>query len=325
MIKEAVVLGLDTSNYTTSLALINLKGELLKEERQLLPVKKGNLGLRQSEALFQHIKNMPLLVEAISENISYKVVAIAGAIKPRPVEESYMPVFLAAASFGKTMGSLWKVPFYGFSHQEGHIEAGLWSLGLKFEKPFLALHLSGGTTELLKIIPQKVGYEIELLGGTSDISAGQFIDRIGVKLNLPFPSGAHLEALLSEGEKIDMNIPIAVKGTTLSFSGPETFLQRRLDENFSSSQIAFSIFQCIAKSLLKLIKNAFKKYPYQQLLIVGGVASNQVIKNFLEDQLQKEKVAVYFGRPKYCSDNAVGIGALGLESYLKKDEFALRG
>ncbi|AKL95300.1 O-sialoglycoprotein endopeptidase Gcp [Clostridium aceticum] len=322
MIKEAVILGLDTSNYTTSLALINLQGKLMKEERQLLPVEKGRLGLRQSEALFQHVKNMPLLVEALSKDISCQVVAIASATKPRPLEESYMPVFLAAESFGKTMSSLWRVPFYELSHQEGHIEAGLWSLDLKMKEPFLALHLSGGTTELLKVTPKTVGYEIDILGGSSDISAGQFIDRIGVKLNLPFPAGAYLEALLSEGEKGDINIPISVKGTTLSFSGPETFLQRRLEQNISSSQIAFSVFQCIAKSLLQLIKNALKKYPYQQVLLVGGVASNKVIKAFLEDQLRGENVKLNFGNPKYCSDNAVGIGVLGLQSYLyNKDDF----
>lgn len=177
MIKEPIILGLDTSNYTTSLAMVNTQGKLINEERRLLEVKKGTLGLRQSEALFQHIKGFSVLSKRIAGiSLDYNIVAIAAAIKPRPIENSYMPVFLAAQSLGETMSNLWNVPFYGFSHQEGHIEAGLWSLNLKMDKPFLTLHISGGTTELLRVTPKKKGYKIEIVGETSDISAGQFVD-----------------------------------------------------------------------------------------------------------------------------------------------------
>ncbi|MCC5909937.1 MAG: O-sialoglycoprotein endopeptidase [Clostridiaceae bacterium] len=319
MTKEKVILGIDTSNYTTSVALMNRQGKLIKEEKKMLFVKEGNLGLRQSEALFQHIKNLPLLtkeMQSISSN--YEIVAISSATKPRPIEDSYMPVFLASKSLGETISNLWNIPFYEFSHQEGHIEAGLWSIALKLDKPFLALHISGGTTEILKVVPKSKGYHIEIIGGTGDISAGQFIDRIGVSLDLPFPSGPHLEGLCEDTVIDNIHVPISVKGTSISFSGPETYVQKMIREkNLEAKEVAYSVFSCVARTLNKLIKNTLQLYELDTLLVVGGVASNNIIKNFLKDNLQGDGIEVHFGQPKYCSDNAVGIAALGLESFLE--------
>lgn len=321
MDKEPVILGIDTSNYTTSLAMMDLHGKLVTDERRVLSVKEGTVGLRQSEALFQHIKGLPVICKTMAEGCTpFKIVAISSAVKPRPLENSYMPVFVAAESFGSTMSTLWNVPFYEFSHQEGHIMAGLWSLGLQLNKPFMVLHISGGTTEVLSIIPKKIGFEIEIIGGTSDLSAGQFIDRIGVKLNLPFPAGAHMEKIIDVNNVKDINIPVSVKDTFISFSGPETFVQRRLKDNFKASDIAFSTFQSVGKSLYLLIKNSLKKYDYEDILVVGGVASNKIIKNFLEEKLQSEGLNLYFGTSKYCSDNAVGIAALGVDVYLQQNK-----
>lgn len=321
MNKVSVVLGIDTSNYTTSLAIMNLQGELIADERSLLAVKEGMVGLRQSEALFQHIKGLPLMSRAISQVSSpFEIVAVSGAVRPRPLECSYMPVFVAAESFGVTISSLWGIPFYGFSHQEGHIKAGLWSLGLQLNKPFMALHVSGGTTEVLGITPKTTGYAIEIIGGSSDISAGQYIDRIGVKLDMPFPAGPHMEKIIIHNDVTDINIPISIKGNYISFSGPETFVQRKVKDNYNASDIAYSVFQSVGKSLHLLIKNVLRQYDYRDILIVGGVASNRIIRNFLEEKLQPEGVNIYFGVSKYCSDNGVGIAALGVDTYLLQNK-----
>ncbi|SES70853.1 N6-L-threonylcarbamoyladenine synthase [Natronincola peptidivorans] len=319
MNKEAAILGIDTSNYTTSLALITLEDELLVDKRKLLPVKEGLLGLRQSEAVFNHIKELPLLAKAISkENSRFEIVAISSATKPRPLPDSYMPVFIAAESFGYTMSNLFHVPFYKFSHQEGHIQAGLWSLSLKLKRPFFALHISGGTTELLKVIPKEVGYKIDILGSSSDISAGQFIDRIGVKLKLPFPAGAHMEALINKEIVDHVNIPVSVKNNSISFSGPETYIQRKLKENIKDDLIAYSVFQCVGKSLYQLIKNASTQDTCRDILLVGGVASNKIIREYLSEKLNQEAFKTYFALPNYCSDNAVGIASLGVECFKHK-------
>ena len=315
MIQE-LILGIDTSNYTTSLALMDLKGNLVSEARRLLPVQEGSLGLRQSDALFQHVKNLPELCRALLEAVGeYRLVGVSGAIKPRPLEESYMPVFLAASSYGETISQIMQVPFFPYSHQEGHIEAGLWSAKIQFEQSFLAFHLSGGTTELLLVRPEKEGYHIDIIGGSSDISAGQMIDRVGVRLGLPFPAGPHLEALANKWKGGNSEVPMSIKGTSISFSGPETFFQRLIVKGTPPEEIAYLVLQCIGKSLAACIKNAGKQQKQENILLVGGVASNQIIKHILENKLEKAQ-RLCFGEAKYCSDNAVGISALGVKKII---------
>ncbi len=313
---QKLVLGIDTSNYTTSLALMSLEGKLISEARQLLPVQKGSLGLRQSDALFQHVKNLPQLFNGLLAGLdAYDIVAVSGATRPRPLESSYMPVFLAASSYGQSISQVMKIPFYPFSHQEGHIEAGLWSANIQFQQPFLAFHLSGGTTELLLVNPAKEGYDIDIIGGSADISAGQLIDRLGVRLGLPFPAGPHLEELADKWAGQAIEAPVSVKATSVSFSGPETFLQRQIDKGSAPEEVAYLAFQCIGRSLLKCIKNALKDYRAKELLLVGGVASNKFIRSVLADGFKENNLSINYGLPKHCTDNAVGISALGVKKY----------
>lgn len=324
MANRQLILGIDTSNYTTSLSLLNVEKQLVKEARRLLPVKAGEVGLRQSEALFQHISNLPELFEELLQGINpSEIAAIASATRPRPLEESYMPVFLAAKSYGQALSSALKVPFYEFSHQEGHIEAGLWSIGLAPKKPFMALHLSGGTTEALEVIPHGPGYQITILGGTSDLSAGQYIDRIGVKLGLPFPAGPHLEALAKGWTGSPLTVPISVKENQISLSGPETYLQRLLEKDHEPSAVARGVFDSLGKALSKLIKNLSK--PYQEILLVGGVACNSFIKNQLMHEFKTSSMLIHFANPRFSSDNAVGIGLLGVKNHANKNTFGYRG
>ncbi len=315
---KEVVIGIDTSNYTTSLALLNTEGVLIREVRQLLPVKEGTVGLRQSDALFHHVKNLPsLFIKLMEEVEDREIVAISSATKPRPLEESYMPVFLASHSYGESLATVLKVPFYEFSHQEGHIAAGLWSLKTEIKEPFIALHLSGGTTEVLKVSPNNFGYSIEIIGESGDLSAGQFIDRIGVKLGLPFPAGPHLEKLANQWEGETIKIPISVKGTTVSFSGPETFVQRLIEKNHEENQIAYSVFQCVGGTIVSLIKEILKVHPFKKILLVGGVASNHQIKELIIKSFENSGLDLLFANPKYCSDNGLGIGVLGVKKYLR--------
>lgn len=315
MMKRNLVLGIDTSNYTTSLALIDTEGNLLSDARKLLPVEKGRLGLRQSDALFQHIKILPILTkELLNKAGDYQIVAVSGATKPRPLEKSYMPVFLAASSYGETLSQLLKVPFFAYSHQEGHIEAGLWSLKLQFQQPFLTFHLSGGTTELLLVNPDKDGYHIDIIGGTKDISAGQLIDRIGVKLDLPFPAGPHLEALANLCKASNHKAPFSTDGSYISYSGPETYFNRLIEKGAAAEEVAYAVFQCIGESLAASIYNSLKSCSCEDLLFVGGVASNLNIRSLLETRLN-HKIRLHFALPKLCSDNAVGISSLGVKKY----------
>ncbi|WP_207755036.1 Kae1-like domain-containing protein [Alkaliphilus hydrothermalis] len=322
MIKKNLILGLDTSNYTTSMALLRTDGTLIREARRLLPVKEGTIGLRQSDALFHHVKNLPDLFEGLMADVSVEeIAAISSATKPRPVEKSYMPVFLASESYGRSLAAVLKVPFYKFSHQEGHIAAGLWSKEIRLKKPFIALHLSGGTTEALEVTPEDYGYSINIVGGSGDLSAGQFIDRIGVKLGLPFPAGPHLEKLAQGWQGEVINVPISVKGTNISFSGPETFVRREIEKNPNKDQIAHSVFEGVGATLVGLIKKLMKLYPHKEVLLVGGVASNQQIKGKLVSSFRDKGINLIYADPMFCSDNAVGIGVLGVKKYLGEVDF----
>ena len=149
---EKVVLGLDTSCYTTSVAA--KVGEQMFHIKKMLDVKEGECGLRQSDALFQHIKNLPVLFEELKQRVvlkNYDDICVVASTKPRSVAGSYMPVFLAGQSFGKAVAAVLGAEYIETSHQDGHIMAAIYSCK-KYDicdAPFLTYHLSGGTTELL--------------------------------------------------------------------------------------------------------------------------------------------------------------------------------
>ena len=186
------VLGIDTSNYTTSLAITDINGKIVTDRRKLLTVKQGERGLRQSHALFQHMENLPEMLLSLFGDIDKNCIgAVAASSRPRPVEGSYMPVFKAGVNYGKVMAAGLGVPFFEFSHQEGHLEAVRRHSSLSEEPEYLAYHLSGGTCELLHVKNGVVG----ILGGSKDLSFGQVIDRVGVAMGLEFPAGKKMDLI----------------------------------------------------------------------------------------------------------------------------------
>lgn len=323
-------LGIDTSCYTTSLAVVDGEGNLLSEARRLLTTPQGGRGLAQNEAVFQHINNLPELFAQISAKVSVQQLrGIAASTRPRPVEGSYMPVFRVAGSYGKSLSALLGVPFTGTSHQEGHLAAGLWSAQGPQEPEFLAVHLSGGTTELLCVNrltgsePSERVFEITLLGGTADLHAGQLVDRVGVALGLPFPAGPHLENLAREvpagdAPAFQVSIPSSVKGYQISFSGPETHALRLIAQNTHKPLIARAVENCIAISLEKIIRKAVLDSRIKEVLVVGGVSANQFIREKLFVRLQHKSVGarLFFAAPELSCDNAVGVAQIARQKLL---------
>lgn len=317
-----VILGIDTSNYRTSLCLINLQGSIVAEEKQLLQVEAGKRGLKQSEALFQHVKQLPLLAKNIGMT-HYQVVAIAVSRTPRPVEGSYMPVFLAGLTVAEMMAHFHQVPLFFTSHQEGHIAAGEYTLERPIQTDrFLAVHLSGGTSEILDCRREEGGYTIGQIGGTRDLHAGQLIDRVGVALGLPFPSGPYLEELArSEGEEGEFfAVPSSVDGYNFSFSGPEAALLRAVDQGVAPGKIARATERCIANTLEKVLRKALEEGHPRDVLIVGGVAANRSLRNRLINRLSPRSIGarLYFADPHYSGDNAFGVARIGLNQYKKR-------
>ena len=301
------VLGLDTSNYTTSAAVFD--GEGGRNQGRLLEVRPGELGLRQSDALFQHVKHLPEVVEALlGEEGLGTVQAVGASTRPRAVEGSYMPCFLAGASQGQVLSQVLGVPFYAFSHQQGHLAAAAWSAGRLdlLDRPFLAWHLSGGTTELLRVEPEEDGVAVraEILGGTSDISAGQLIDRTGVLLGLPFPAGKEVEKLSRQAQKRE-SYKVKVNGLTFSLSGMENKVRQMVQRGEEPAEIAWFAQETVCRVVQACTKAAMEEYPGLPVLCSGGVASNGRLKELL-----RQNCGALFAQPQFSTDNAMGTAVL---------------
>ena len=301
------VLGLDTSNYTTSAAVFD--GERGRNQGRLLEVRPGELGLRQSDALFQHVKHLPEVVEALlGEGGLGTVQAVGASTRPRAVEGSYMPCFLAGASQGQVLSQVLGVPFYAFSHQQGHLVAVAWSAGRLdlLDRPFLAWHLSGGTTELLRVEPGEGGVAVraEILGGTSDVSAGQLIDRTRVLLGPAFPAGKEVEKLSRQAQKREY-YKVKVNGLTFSLSGMENKVRQMVQRGEEPAEIAWFAQETVCRVVQACTKAAMEQYPGLPVLCSGGVASNGRLKELL-----RQNCGALFAQPQFSTDNAMGTAVL---------------
>ncbi|MBP2649335.1 MAG: tsaD 2 [Firmicutes bacterium] len=310
------VLGIDTSCYTTSVALFSEDGRLISDSRRLLEVKSGGRGLAQSEMVYQHTRHFPdVLVKAITEAVSeIKITRIGVTTMPRPVADSFMPAFLVGDSFAKVLSVTHQAKCCPLSHQENHILAGLWSAGGPKTTRFLAVHVSGGTTEVAEVTYNQPNMTVNLIGGSSDIAAGQFVDRIGVALGLAFPAGPKLELLAKAAQNAPTLLPVAARQLSISFAGPESHARRLMDKGESPAAIAAGVQLCVAKTLAKLISAAMDRTGLTDILLVGGVGSNLFIRDFLIKKLAIVGGSLYFPEPQFSSDNAVGAAWFALNN-----------
>lgn len=302
------VIGIDTSNYTTSIAYFDGTGG--ENCSKLLPVKQGELGLRQSDAVFAHIKSLPELSGRLFSHIrGEKITAVGVSTRPRAVDGSYMPCFLVGYSHAVMLSQAFDVPLVEVSHQQGHVAASLWSadhLEL-MDQPHLAWHLSGGTTELLLVEPEGKNVRCTKIGGTSDISAGQLIDRTGQLLQLPFPSGKHLDALSREGEKKDV-FKVKCTDMTFSLSGVQNKVQQYHAAGNSPAETAGYALRCVAGAVYKASEQARKAYPGLPIVFSGGVASNSLLRR------QLAPLDPIFSQPQFSTDNAMGVAVLAMRA-----------
>ena len=301
-------LGIDTSCYTTSAALVDDSGSVVFDKRIPLIVKENGRGLRQSEMVFMHIRNVSSVMPACIRGLK----AVGASVSPRPAEGSYMPVFTVSESVGRCMSASGCCDFFPLTHQHGHIGAAL--LGNDdIPDRFIAVHVSGGTTEMTAVEKENgVIRSIEILGGTSDIAAGQFIDRIGVKMGLRFPAGPHIEEIARDGGN---RLKISARGAEVSFSGAETAAGRLLEKGEANAAVAFAVEECIAGTLMKLIDAGRQKTGTKPVVMCGGVMSNGYIRDELKRLGGPE---IYFAKREYASDNACGIAAQTRLIYLNE-------
>lgn len=312
--------GFDTSNYTTSVAVCDREGRVVANLKRPLPVKTGQKGLRQSDAVFEHVRNLPTLTEELRSVLregDYRPVAVGVSATPRDAEGSYMPCFLSGRAAASAFAAARDIPLYAFSHQNGHVMAALYSSGRESlaEERFLAFHVSGGTTEVLLCEPKGTSFDVELVGETQDINAGQAIDRVGVSLGLSFPCGRELEALALAYQGKPIKHAITVRDCRCSLSGVENLALRMISKGRPKEEVAAFVFDFLCRTLTEMGKQAIARYGDMPVLFAGGVMSNRWMRKTLSEQFDAA-----FSEPDFSADNAAGIALLCRKRHLFLEE-----
>lgn len=300
-------LGIDTSNYTTSACIYDSETGKVIQKKLLLPVKQGEKGLRQSDAVFHHTARLYPLVRELFEEYGGEIDAIGVSEKPRDAEGSYMPCFLVGVNVANCIAAVTGKPLYGFSHQAGHIAAALYSSGRMnlINERFIAFHVSGGTSEMLLVSSDSErAFDVKIIGETLDLNCGQAVDRAGVMMGLSFPCGRELEALaLRSGEKY--NPKVCVKGGNCSLSGVENQCRRMLENGDSKENVARYCLDYICKTLEKMTEYVLEEYGSLPLVFAGGVMSNSIIREKIHSRFGAD-----FAQPEFSCDNAAGVAIL---------------
>lgn len=315
MSKSACYLGIDTSNYATSVALVDATGEVIDKASVVLEVKDGERGLRQSEAFYQHVSNLPGLLEQLDGealNASNGVICVSD--RPRPLPASYMPVFKAGVAFARTIAKVNGHLLKPVSHQENHLRSALYGAGLspqEMPKTFIGVHFSGGTSEILKVERRNWRYTTEILGESLDLKAGQLIDRIGVALGYSFPAGKALEQLARQAAAKNSTIPSTIEGWNFHFSGQENKARQELAQGLEPEEVAYGVIRSVGKTLIKVLTKITSETGIKTILFSGGVMGNGIIKEMMRKSLTG--CELHFAPPAYSSDNAVGNALLAYD------------
>ena len=313
-----VIIGIDTSNYRTSVAAVTADGMIVLNHRTLLPVSHGDRGLRQSEAVFSHIKQFQSVDNLLREiSAEYRIAAVAASVSPADGDDSYMPVFQAGKTIGMTVAACLHVPFYATTHQRGHLAAAASGTKIAQLDRYLAMHLSGGTTDLLEVN----GTGITRIGRGLDLHAGQLVDRAGVGMGLGFPSGPELEQLAENGtERGLLGCSMEDDDLNCHLSGAEAQISRWiLEGSMPHADIAREIYSLLARTFVRMAAAGYRKTGIPDLLITGGIASSPLFRQMFAQRLSKARCPVVpvFGKPEFSGDNAVGVALIGIREYYR--------
>ena len=313
--KKECFVGFDTSNYTTSAAACTADGEVIANIKAPLPVKEGECGLRQSDAVFAHVKNLPEVVNALREAIcGYRVLAVGCSSRPRDAEDSYMPCFLSGRAAAESFAAALDIPVIETTHQDGHIMAAAYSSGAMeslLKTPFCAFHVSGGTTEVLHVTPGGNGFSVSLIGGTQDLNAGQAIDRVGVMMGLNFPCGREMEGLAQGWSGKLPTARICVRDGYCNLSGLQNLAEKLWKETKDKALVSAYVFSFVGKTLQKMTEAIDEKYGDIPVVYAGGVMSNKGLQEMLA-----KRPNTYFAEPQFSADNAAGVALLCRQHFL---------
>ncbi len=295
-----MIISFDTSNYTTSIAVLDAD-KIEVDYRRFIKVKQGERGIRQSDAFFQHIQNLNDFIANDFEKYRDEITVVGVSTRPRPVENSYMPVFTAGKTVATCLAKAMALPLVETSHQEGHLYSALYKQSMPAD--FLFFHISGGTTEIHKASEKNGLYHLELIAETGDINFGQLIDRIGVKTGLSFPAGALMDKARVELNE-EIKSPKFKAQKKFNLSGYENHFTKLYENGLVKGQLYQLLFEIIAKIMVDLVAFASEQTGIKSVLIAGGVAENSLIK-------QKLRLAsaydIKFAASDLARDNAIGV------------------
>ena len=300
-------LGIDTSNYTTSVAIYDDIQNKVISRKKLLPVKPGEKGIRQSDAVFHHTIQLPELIHELFSGFDGNISSVGVSVKPCNTEGSYMPCFLAGISVASSLADAMKIPLYKFSHQDGHIAAALFSadkLSL-IQTPFFAFHISGGTSQALLVEPFNAYFKTSLISDSLDLKAGQAVDRVGLMLGLAFPCGPQLEKLALKSTMPLKKIKVFRRDGCFSLSGVENKCKKLLEDGEKYEDIALYCINYIRCAIDGTVTEIRKNYGDLPMIFSGGVMSNSIIRSDFE-----KRYGGYFAEPEFSADNACGTAVL---------------
>ena len=301
-----ITLGIDTSNYASSVAVIDYdNNKILLNEKHFLPVKQGECGLRQQDAVFSHIKNLTDILELVHNKFDLSCVQAVGvSVKPTNEENSYMPCFLVGKLIAQTIKAVKDIPVIQTTHQDGHLNSALFGLNIEnlYNDKIIVFHVSGGTTDMMLVEKAQIA---QTIGSSNDLFAGQAVDRLGVKLGFPFPAGVYVSELASQCADT-IKPKVSVKGLNCNLSGLQNQCEKLIEQGKDKEYVCRYCLSFVAETLLKMAYNARELYGNLPVVFMGGVMSSQVIKNIVEKRMDN----VYFVEPVFSSDNAIGTAAI---------------
>lgn len=327
------VLGIETSCDETGVAIYDSEVGLLADclySQVEIHAKYG--GVIPELASRDHIRKTLPLIEEVIEKAGIDTSEIEGvAYTAGP---GLVGALLVGAAIGRTLGMAWDVPTIGVHHMEGHLLAPMLEPEPP-EFPFVALLVSGGHTQLVKV--GGIG-RYELLGESLDDAAGEAFDKVGKMLGLPYPGGPHVAKLAQRGDPARFNFPrpmINRPGLDFSFSGLKTYVRNTItslrDESGElaeqdAADIARAFEEAVVNTLSIKCRRALEETGYKILIIAGGVSANLRLREVLEEAMAKVDGRLFYAQLKYCTDNGAMIAYAGCQRLLagERDDLEIR-
>jgi len=301
---KLILLGLEGTAHTFGIGIVSEDGEILADERDVYSPPEGK-GIIPSDARKHHEKTSQTILErAISSaGITFEEIDIISY----SVGPGLPPPLLFTAKFAKELAEKFSKPLVKVHHGIGHIEIGRLLTGCK---DAVVVYLSGGHNAILAFVNDSY----KVFGETQDITIGNLFDTVAREMGLSMPGGPKIEELAKNGKNY-IALPYVVKGMDVSFSGIQTAVLKLISEGIRKEDIAFSLQETCFAMLTEVAERALAHTEKNELLLVGGVASNKRLQEMMSKMCEERRAKFYLVPAKYSSDNGVMIAYTGLLAY----------